>query len=46
MLVNGSVISVKISYRGHGNYLEGEGEGESSNHYRDFIPAKRIIRWL
>ena len=23
-----------------------EGEGESSNHYRGFIPAKGIIRWL
>jgi hypothetical protein len=23
-----------------------EGEGESSNHYRDFISAKGIIRWL
>jgi hypothetical protein len=25
---------------------KGEGEGESNNHYRDFILAKGIIRWL
>ncbi len=23
-----------------------EGEGESSNHYHDFVPAKGLLRWL
>jgi hypothetical protein len=23
-----------------------EGEGESSNHYHDFVPAKELFRWL
>jgi hypothetical protein len=23
-----------------------EGEGESSNHYHDFVPAKGLFRWL
>ena len=26
--------------------LQEKGEGESSNHYHDFIPAKGLFRWL
>jgi hypothetical protein len=40
-------IQLDDSYRFHISFSPGKPlEGESSNHYRDFIPAKGIIRWL